>query len=167
MACWIGHCNATNARNHNPAPGDCDPRRRCIHPCPERKGTHCHSPGSRLQSGPGSHLSNSAGRETVQQLHQRLPPRYNLQPGGSFKLFGGRIEGRNIELTPNERIVQAWREASWPRGLYSLVKFELAARNAGTRIVFDQTGIAEHDWGHLSDGWSLRYWEPLHRYLKA
>jgi activator of HSP90 ATPase len=29
------------------------------------------------------------------------------QPGGAFKLFGGRIEGRNIELAPNQRIVQA------------------------------------------------------------
>src|SRR5258708_1665647 len=33
-------------------------------------------------------------------------------PGGVFKLFGGRIEGRNIELLPNQRIVQAWRPAS-------------------------------------------------------
>jgi activator of HSP90 ATPase len=32
------------------------------------------------------------------------------QPGGSFQLFGGRIVGRNIELVPNQRIVQAWRE---------------------------------------------------------
>ncbi len=37
------------------------------------------------------------------------------QPGAAFKLFGGRIEGRNVELSPNQRIVQAWRPASWPR----------------------------------------------------
>lgn len=30
------------------------------------------------------------------------------QPGESFKLFGGRIEGRTIELAPNQRIVQGW-----------------------------------------------------------
>jgi len=89
------------------------------------------------------------------------------QPGGSLRLFGGRIEGRNIELTPNERIVQAWREASWPAGAYSLVKFELVPRTFGTRIVFDQTGIAEHDWEHLNEGWPIRYWEPLHKYLGA
>jgi hypothetical protein len=35
------------------------------------------------------------------------------QPGAAFKLFGGRIEGRNVELAPDRRIVQAWRLASW------------------------------------------------------
>jgi activator of HSP90 ATPase len=89
------------------------------------------------------------------------------QPGGSLKLFGGLIEARNIELVPSQRIVQAWREASWTPGYYSLVKFELAARSPGTHLVFDQTGIAEEDWGHLSDGWPIRYWEPLRKYLKA
>ena len=89
------------------------------------------------------------------------------QPGGSFTLFGGRIEGRNIELASNQRIVQAWREASWSPGIYSLVKFELVARSFGTRVVFDQTGIAEHDWEHLNEGWPIRYWEPLHKYLGA
>jgi activator of HSP90 ATPase len=89
------------------------------------------------------------------------------QPGGSFKLFGSRIEGRNIELASNRRIVQAWREASWSPGVYSLVKFELVARGFGTRIVFDQTGVAEKDWEHLNEGWPIRYWEPLHKYLRA
>jgi len=89
------------------------------------------------------------------------------QPGGALKLFGGLIEGRNIELVSNRRIVQAWREASWPQGQYSLVKFEMIARGPGTHLVFDQTGIAEADWGHLNDGWPLRYWNPLRKYLKA
>ncbi len=87
--------------------------------------------------------------------------------GGAFKLFGGRIEGRNIELAPNQRIVQAWREASWPSGIYTLAKFELVKAGSGSRIVFDQTGIAEADWGHLNEGWPIRYWEPLHKYLEA
>src|SRR5580658_6195883 len=29
------------------------------------------------------------------------------QAGAAFKLFGGRIVGRNVELIPNQRIVQA------------------------------------------------------------
>ena len=47
----------------------------------------------------------------------------------------------------------------------SLVKFELVSRSPGTRLVFDQTGIAEEDWGHLNEGWPVRYWEPLRKYL--
>jgi activator of HSP90 ATPase len=95
------------------------------------------------------------------------PAEIQAQQGGSLKLFGGLIEGRNIELVANQRIVQAWREASWGPGYYSLVKFDLAAQNHGTHLVFDQTGIAEDDWGHLNEGWPIRYWKPLRAYLKA
>jgi activator of HSP90 ATPase len=93
------------------------------------------------------------------------PAEIKPEAGGSVKLFGGLIEGRNIELAPNKRIVQAWREASWAPGYYSLVKFELNPHGAGTHLVFDQTGIADSDWGHLNEGWPLRYWEPLRKYL--
>jgi activator of HSP90 ATPase len=89
------------------------------------------------------------------------------QAGAAFKLFGGRIEGRNIELVPNQRIVQAWRPADWPAGVYSIVKFELVARSAGTRIVFDHAGFTADKWEGLNWGWQNHYWEPLHKYLNA
>jgi activator of HSP90 ATPase len=90
-----------------------------------------------------------------------------IQPeaGGAFRLFGGRIEGRNVELVPNQRIVQAWRPASWPAGVYSIVRFELTAHGSGTRIVFDHTGFPEANREHLSEGWPRNYWEPLRSYL--
>jgi activator of HSP90 ATPase len=92
-----------------------------------------------------------------------------VQPraGEPFKLFGGRIEGRNIELVSNERIVQAWRPASWSAGVYSIVRFELVARGSGTRIVLDHTGFPEENREHLSEGWPRNYWDPLRKYLKA
>jgi len=89
------------------------------------------------------------------------------RPGGAFKLFGGRIEGRNIELVPDKRIVQAWRPAYWPAGVYSIVKFELVVRDSGTRVILDHTGFAEDKWQGLNEGWPVRYWEPLHKYLNA
>ncbi len=90
-----------------------------------------------------------------------------IQPeaGGAFKLFGGRIEGRNVELVPGQRIVQAWRPSAWPAGLYSLVRFELTSHSTGTRIVFDHTGFPEDHWAHLNEGWPRNYWEPLRSYL--
>jgi activator of HSP90 ATPase len=92
-----------------------------------------------------------------------------IQPraGEPFKLFGGRIEGRNIELVPNQRLVQAWRPAYWPAGVYSIVKFELVARGSATRIILDQAGFTADKWEGLNAGWSEHYWEPLHKYLKA
>jgi activator of HSP90 ATPase len=89
------------------------------------------------------------------------------QPGGSFKLFGGRIEGRNLELVPNQRVVQAWRSAAWPAGDYTIVRFSLAARGSGTHIIFDQAGFLQDsaEWKQLDKGWPSNYWEPLRKYL--
>jgi activator of HSP90 ATPase len=89
------------------------------------------------------------------------------EPGAAFKLFGGRIEGRNIELVANQRIVQAWRPAFWPAGEYSIVRFELAARGPGTRLILDHAGFTEDKWEGLNEGWPKMYWDPLHQYLKA
>ena len=95
------------------------------------------------------------------------PAEIRPQPGGAFKLFGERIEGRNIELVPNQRIVQAWRPAYWPAGEYSMVRFALAARGSGSRVVLDHAGFTEDKWESLSDGWRAHYWEPLRAYLGA
>lgn len=85
--------------------------------------------------------------------------------GGAFKTFGGLIEGRNVELIPRQRIVQAWRESSWEPGFYSLVHFELTAQDTGTKLALDHTGFHVGDFVHLDPGWHERYWEPLKKYL--
>jgi activator of HSP90 ATPase len=88
------------------------------------------------------------------------------KPGGAFSLFGGAVVGRNVELIPNQRIVQAWRVvADFPDGVYTMVKFELKPRNSETSVVLDQAGFAEGDFDHLSAGWHSHYWEPLKVYL--
>src|SRR5580658_2494466 len=85
--------------------------------------------------------------------------------GGAFSLFGGLIVGRNVELVPDQRIVQAWRPANWDPGVYSMVKFELKAHGSGATVVLDHTGFPEGDFAHLDPGWYERYWEPLKKYL--
>jgi uncharacterized protein YndB with AHSA1/START domain len=87
--------------------------------------------------------------------------------GGAFSAFGGMIQGRNVELVPDRRIVQAWRVANWEPGVYSLVRFELQPAGTGTRLVFDHTGFPEGEREHLASGWHQQYWEPLRRYLTA
>ena len=72
--------------------------------------------------------------------------------GGAFNTFGGLIEGRNIEIIPSSRIVQAWRPAYWDPGVYSIVHFELKASSTGTTLVLDHTGFPEGDFDHLDPG---------------
>lgn len=86
-------------------------------------------------------------------------------PGGAFTLFGGMISGRNVELVENQRIVQAWRPASWESGVYSIAHFELKARGAECALSFDHTGFPAGLYDHLDAGWHGHYWEPLKKYL--
>ena len=85
--------------------------------------------------------------------------------GGAFSLFGGAITGRHIEMVPNERLVQAWREKNWDPGVYSLVKFQLNDQGSDTKLVFDHTGIPQGHADHLAPGWKSHYWEPLQKFL--
>jgi uncharacterized protein YndB with AHSA1/START domain len=87
-------------------------------------------------------------------------------PGAEFSLFDGHITGRNVELVPECRVVQAWRAATWPEGVYSIVNFQLEGNGGGeTRLVFDHTGFPEEAHDELEAGWPKMYWEPLQRYL--
>jgi activator of HSP90 ATPase len=94
-----------------------------------------------------------------------LPAEIDPKAGGTFKTFGGLIEGRNVELITSQRIVQAWRPASWDSGLYSIVHFELKPSVSGTLLILDHTGFPEGDYDHLAFGWNTHYWEPLKKYF--
>jgi activator of HSP90 ATPase len=85
--------------------------------------------------------------------------------GGPFSIFGGHIVGRQIELVPNQRIVQAWRVVDWKPGEYSIARFELIDQGAETRLVFDHTGFPHGAAEHLASGWVEHYWAPLRKFL--
>jgi activator of HSP90 ATPase len=85
--------------------------------------------------------------------------------GGPFSLFGGVITGRHIELVPNERLVQAWRDKAWVPGVYSIARFQLNDEGSNTRLVFDHTGFPQGEAEDLAAGWKSHYWEPLRKYL--
>ncbi len=93
------------------------------------------------------------------------PAVIDRKAGGAFSCFGGMVTGRNIELEPNQRIVQAWRAGSWPSGVYSIVRFELAAQGSGTKLTFEHTGFRSENREDLEGGWHKMYWEPLKKYL--
>jgi uncharacterized protein YndB with AHSA1/START domain len=95
------------------------------------------------------------------------PADIDARAGGAFKCFGGMISGRNVELLPGRRLVQAWRAGNWEEGVYSIVRFELASEGQQTRLVFSQSGHPAAQEPHLAEGWPKMYWEPLARHLGA
>jgi activator of HSP90 ATPase len=102
----------------------------------------------------------------LQAMHlSDKPAEINREAGGAFALFGGYITGRQIELVPDMRIVQAWRAGSWPPGVYSIARFELVEQGSASKVVFDHTGFPKGEAQSLASGWRAHYWEPLAKLL--
>jgi len=94
-----------------------------------------------------------------------LPAEIDPKAGGVFSLFSAQIEGRNVELVPNQRIVQAWRPSHWDPGIYSIVRFELKPRGSESTLQLDHTGFPEGLADHLDEGWRAHYLATLQKYL--
>jgi activator of HSP90 ATPase len=101
---------------------------------------------------------------------QGMPPgpkaaEISREVGGALTIFGGHIVGRQVELVPNQRIVQAWGVVDWTPGAYSIAKFEPSEEGAATKLVFDHTGFPHGIAEHLASGWEEHYWGPLRKFL--
>jgi activator of HSP90 ATPase len=100
------------------------------------------------------------------------PAHLSDEEGSSFSIFGGRVEGRQIELAPGRRVVQAWRFGGnhpdvWEAGVYSVVRFTLHPEGAATKFVIDHDGIPSEWHEHIESNYPTFYQEPLSRYLTA
>jgi len=86
--------------------------------------------------------------------------------GGKVTAYNGYIEGTNVELLPDAKIVQRWRSSEWADGHYSTVTFELKRTIGGTRLSFTQSGVPEEDYEAKKDGWVESYWEKMKEFLE-
>jgi activator of HSP90 ATPase len=85
--------------------------------------------------------------------------------GEEFSAFDGNVTGRQIELVPGQRLVQAWRFPQFAPGTYSMVSFTLTAEAGGTRLVIEQHGEPD-DWhDHIDANWPTFYLTPLENHF--
>jgi activator of HSP90 ATPase len=93
------------------------------------------------------------------------PTSINAEVGGTFTLFGGYITGRNLEMLPDERLVQAWRAGSWKPGAFSIAAFSFVKDGTKTKLLFDHRGFPDGEGASLAQGWHAHYWGPLTTFL--
>ena len=86
--------------------------------------------------------------------------------GGKFSIYSGDIEGVNLELVPDQKIMQSWRYDDWPEGHYSTATFALEPTMKGTRLTFTQTGIPDDKYADIKQGWKDYYWGPMKQMLE-
>jgi len=86
--------------------------------------------------------------------------------GGKLIAYGGYIEGANLDLVPDKKIVQSWRGSDWPKGHYSKATFALRKVKGGTRLTFYQSGVPAQYYEGIKQGWRDFYWAPMKKMLE-
>jgi predicted ester cyclase/uncharacterized protein YndB with AHSA1/START domain len=95
------------------------------------------------------------------------PAEVRAEPGGKFSAYAGHVHGFTLELSPHERIVQAWREQNWPPSHYSLLTIDLApTAEGGTLLTLLQTGVPVDLYDAISQGWRQHYWTKMKEYFR-
>lgn len=92
--------------------------------------------------------------------------RISRKVGGNFSAYVRYIQGINLDLVPDKRIVQAWRGSDWPKGHYSIATFSLKRMRGGTRLVFSQIGVPNREYKGINQGWRDHYWKPMKEMLE-
>jgi activator of HSP90 ATPase len=87
--------------------------------------------------------------------------RISRKAGGKFTAYDGYIEGVNLNLVPDKKIVQSWRGSDWPENHYSMATFSLKKCKNGTRLTFTQSGVPDQYYHDISQGWRDYYWKPM------
>jgi activator of HSP90 ATPase len=86
--------------------------------------------------------------------------------GGKFSIYDGEIDGENLELVPDQKIVQSWRYSDWPEGHYSTATFSLEKIEGGTRLTFTQKDVPDDQYEDIKQGWRDYYWKPMKEMLE-
>jgi activator of HSP90 ATPase len=81
--------------------------------------------------------------------------------GGKFTAYGGYIEGTNLELVPDKKIVQKWRGSDWQEGVYSEATYTLKPIKTGTELTFEQKGVPDEQYEDIKKGWYEFYWDKM------
>lgn len=103
------------------------------------------------------------------KLHSRFSgakASISRKKGGRFTAYDGWINGRNIEIVKDKKIVQEWRGADWPEKHYSKVTYKISRNGNGAKLSFTQTGVPEDKYIDISKGWKEHYWEKMKASLK-
>ena len=85
--------------------------------------------------------------------------------GGKTIAYDGWIEATNVLLVPGKKIVQSWRGADWPKGIFSEANFVFKATKTGCTLTFTQTGIPVEQFDDIKEGWGEHYWVKMKAYF--
>jgi len=83
--------------------------------------------------------------------------------GGDFNLYDGQINGKNVELITDAKIVQKWRMQDWPAWHFSTVTLDIKKVAGGTDLMFSQTAVPVDKYRAVQEGWDKKFWSKMQR----
>lgn len=87
--------------------------------------------------------------------------------GGEFDAWDGYIHGKNLELVPGKRIVQAWRTSEFSDDEPdSKIEITLEPQGKQTKLTLRHTGLPPHG-GQYEQGWVESYFDPMKEYFSS
>ncbi len=90
----------------------------------------------------------------------------SAQPGAAYTSWDGYISGRNLELVPNQRIVQSWRTTRFQEDQSdSKITVTLTPVEAGTLLTLLHADVPDGHTKYEDGGWQAHYFEPMKRYF--
>lgn len=89
------------------------------------------------------------------------PADISREEGGKSFAYGDWIEAVNIEIVPDEKIVQKWRGADWPEDHYSVATFDFKNVDGNTVLTFNQADVPEENCDDITQGWQDHYWDKM------
>jgi activator of HSP90 ATPase len=93
------------------------------------------------------------------------PAKVSAAVGGEFDAWDGYIHGKNLELVPKKRIVQAWRTSEFSANEPdSRIEITLEPAGKETKLTLQHTGLPPHG-GQYESGGVESYIEPMKEYF--
>lgn len=86
--------------------------------------------------------------------------------GGKFTAYDNYIEGKNLQIVEDQKIVQSWRASDWHEGHFSKVTFELKETGKKTKLNFTHENVPEEHYDGIKQGWIDFYWKPLKKMVE-
>ena len=81
------------------------------------------------------------------------------EPGTFFRLWGGDIHGKNIEVERWSKLVQEWYGGDWERP--SIVTFLLSEKGGVTEVELIHGNLPDDEAASVNKGWDDYYMLPL------
>jgi uncharacterized protein YndB with AHSA1/START domain len=96
----------------------------------------------------------------------QAPASTSDEVGAEVSAWDGYITGRNLELTPGERIAQSWRTEEFDdEHEDSIVTLTLEEGDDGTLLTLVHSNVPEGHTSYELGGWEEHYFEPMKEYF--